>query len=184
MVENISIDKVGYSPERRIFNSPSEKSKIINLKEIVQNKDNHGKIKLKSISNIKINLSKSKPLANDNSKNEESSCSSSEVEDKMEDIKESKEKEKEQIKENANKLINELNKKRISLNVVENIYNNYSYNINQKKILMLNGKNITFRNSLANINDIAKFNSRFSVKPIIPLNLVNNIIPENIDKKE
>jgi hypothetical protein len=72
----------------------------------------------------------------------------------------------------------------VSLNVVENIYNNYSYNINQKKILMLNGKNITFRNSLANINDIAKFNSRFSVKPIIPLNLVNNIIPENIDKKE
>ena len=182
--KNISIDKVGYSPERRIFNLPSEKSKILNLKEIVQNKDNHGKIKLKSIPNIKINLSKSKPLANDNSKNEESSISSSEVEDKMEDIKESKEKEKEQIKENANKLINELNKKRMSLNVVENIYNNYSYNINQKKILMLNGKNITFRNSLANINDIAKFNSRFSVKPIIPLNLVNNIIPENIDKKE
>ena len=122
---------------------------------------------------LRINLTKMKSLDNDNSKIEESS-SSSKDEDKTEDLKEKK-----QIKENANKLINELNKKRVSLNVVENIYNNYSYNINQKKLLMLNGKNITFRNSLANINDISKFNSRFSVKPMIPLNLISNVIPEN-----
>ena len=175
--KNISKDRVGYSPERRNLNSPSEKSRILNLKEMISNQENRGKIKLKSIPSIKINLTKTKPLENDISKNEESS-SSSKDEDKTEDLKE-KEKEKEQIKENANKLINELNKKRVSLNVVENIYNNYSYNINQKKLLMLNGKNITFRNSLANINDISKFNSRFSVKPMIPLNLISNVIPEN-----
>ena len=173
--KNISKDRVGYSPERRNLNSPSEKSRILNLKEMIANQENRGKIKLKSIPGIKINLTKMKPLENDISKNEESS-SSSKDEDKTEDLKE---KEKEQIKENANKLINELNKKRVSLNVVENIYNNYSYNINQKKLLMLNGKNITFRNSLANINDISKFNSRFSVKPMIPLNLISNVIPEN-----
>ncbi len=144
---------------------------------MIANQENRGKIKLKSIPSIKINLTKIKPLENDNSKIEESS-SGSKDEDKTEDLNE-KEKEKEQIKENANKLINELNKKRVSLNVVENIYNNYSYNINQKKLLMLNGKNITFRNSLANINDISKFNSRFSVKPMIPLNLISNVIPEN-----
>ena len=173
MDKNISKDKVGYSPERRNLNSPSEKSRILNLKEMISNQENRGKIKLKSIPSIKINLTKMKSLDNDNSKIEESS-SSSKDEDKTEDLKE-----KEQIKENANKLINELNKKRVSLNVVENIYNNYSYNINQKKLLMLNGKNITFRNSLANINDISKFNSRFSVKPMIPLNLIGNVIPEN-----
>ena len=177
MDKNISKDRVGYSPERRNLNSPSEKRRILNLKEMIVNQENRGKIKLKSIPSIKINLTKTKPLENDNSKIEESS-SSSKDEDKTEDLKE-KEKEKEQIKENANKLINELNKKRVSLNVVENIYNNYSYNINQKKLLMLNGKNITFRNSLANINDISKFNSRFSVKPMIPLNLISNVIPEN-----
>lgn len=170
--KNISKDKVGYSPERRNLN---EKSRILNLKEMIANQENRGKIKLKSIPGIKINLTKTKPLENDNSKIEESS-SSSKDEDKTEDLNE---KEKEQIKENANKLINELNKKKVSLNVVENIYNNYSYNINQKKLLMLNGKNITFRNSLANINDISKFNSRFSVKPMIPLNLISNVIPEN-----
>ena len=40
----------------------------------------------------------------------------------------------EEGKVTIDELINELNKKRVSLNVVENIYNNYSYNINQKKI--------------------------------------------------
>jgi hypothetical protein len=139
-----------------------------------RNQNNIKKIKLKSISNLKLSQFNEKSLVNDdNSKNEEETINN--VNNINNNIQEN-----EKGKENT---INEINRKSLNINALENIYNKNN-DLNQKKLFILNGKNITFRNSLANINDIAKFNSRFSVKPIIPLNLVNNIIPENIDKKE
>jgi hypothetical protein len=62
--------------------------------------------------------------------------------------------ENEKGKENT---INEINRKSLNINALENIYNKNN-DLNQKKLFILNGKNITFRNSLANIADISKLN--------------------------
>ena len=57
------------------------------------------------------------------------------------------------------KIINALRKNIINLN---NIYNNY--NLSQKRLFMINGKNITLRNSLANLKEINQFNIKKFVK--------------------
>ena len=54
------------------------------------------------------------------------------------------------------------NRKSININALENIYNKNN-DLNQKKLFILNGKNITFRNSLANITDISKLNFNFNL---------------------
>ena len=172
---NISNEKVVYTPEKRTINPQTQSINLLNMKEVALTQDKYRKIKLKSIPNVKPNKLEKRPLSKVTSKNEES-LNNSKSENYKDNVKEiGKEKEKE------NNLINELNEK-INFNIVENIYNDYNYNINKKKIYMLNGKNITFRNSLANINDISELNPRYNVKPI-PLNILNNIIPENVNKK-
>ena len=171
---NLSNDKIGYYPEKININPQLKNNNLLNLKEIVPNQEKYKKIKLKSIPNVKLNLLKITPLENDDYKNKEI-LDNSKNEKSIDNTKEIE-------KEKENNLINELNEKNLNLNVIDNIYNNYNYNINKKKIYVLNGKNITFRNSLANISDITKLNSRYNIKPI-PLKLENNIIIENPNKK-
>ena len=67
--------------------------------------------------------------------------------------------ENEKGKENT---INEINRKSININALENIYNKNN-DLNQKKLFILNGNNITFRTSLANIADISKLNFNFNL---------------------
>ena len=170
--KNDSIDKSShkeveiYSPKKLNIDSHLQNNKI-NLNEL--NTKTQKKIKLLSIPNIKLNHLQINSLINDNSKNESKNNN---------DVNENN------IKEKEDKLFNEIKEKGINLNAVENIYNDYNYNLIKKKLYIVNGKNITFRNSLANIGNISKLNNRFSIKPIKPLNLRNDIILENSNSKE
>ena len=60
----------------------------------------------------------------------------------------------------------DINEKNLNLNAIENIYNNYS--LDKMKLYIVKGKNVTFRNSLANSKDLELFH-----KPIKPLDLKN-----------
>ena len=170
--KNDSIDKSShkkveiYSPKKLNIDSHLQNNKI-NLNEL--NTKTQKKIKLLSIPNIKLNHLQINSLINENSKNENKNNN---------DVNENN------IKEKEDKLFNEIKEKGINLNEVENIYNDYNYNLIKKKLYIVNGKNITFRNSLANIGNISKLNNRFSIKPIKPLNLRNDIILENSNSNE
>ena len=159
LIKNDSMDKNisfsneydGYSKNGKIFDSLFQRKSIFNYQG--RNQNNIKKIKLKSISNLKLSQFNEKSLVNDdNSKNEEETINN--VNNINNNIQEN-----EKGKENT---INEINRKSININALENIYNKNN-DLNQKKLFILNGKNITFRNSLANITDISKLNFNFNL---------------------
>ena len=153
-----------------------QKNKLINLNEINKNQKIPKKIKLHSITNAKLNHLQINHPINDDSKKQNL------------DINQNNENKINKNKEREKKIneFNEIKEKIIDLNAIENIYNKYNYNLNKKRLYVVNGKNITFRNSLANINDIINNKNRINIniKRIKPLKLSNNIVPENSDLKE
>ena len=67
--------------------------------------------------------------------------------------------------------IKDINEKNLNLNAIDNIYNNYS--LDKMKLYIVKGKNVTFRNSLANSKDLELFQKMNGIKPIKPLDLKN-----------
>ena len=65
----------------------------------------------------------------------------------------------------------DINEKNLNLNAIDNIYNNYS--LDKMKLYIVKGKNVTFRNSLANSKDLELFQKMNGIKPIKPLDLKN-----------
>ena len=135
-------------------------------------------MKLKSIPIIDVYKTKALSAVSDEPKNEETN--NNEKNENNENNEKTNENNKENridnTKEKENEIVKEMNVinalRRNSINL-NNIYNNY--NLSQKRLFMINGKNITLRNSLANLKEIHQFNIRKFVK-LKTLNLGNNNI--------
>lgn len=173
--KNFSLSNIKniYSLKKRILSPNLKIKKIKNIK----------KMKLKST----FDLHKPKDLSvvNDESKHEVTH--NNEKSEKNEKINENNnENKKDKIKEKENEILKEMNiinaLRRNSINM-NNIYNNF--NLNQKRLFIINGKNITLRNSLANLKENNQYNIRKFVK-LKALNLGNNNIglpkKDNVNK--
>ena len=153
-----SNDYDGYSsPINNIFRHRFDKNKLINFEGFKYSKDNPNKIKLKGIPNIKLNqLNKAKSIINDNEKKEQM-------------VNYINDKDNKDIDDNND--FKDINEKNLNLNAIDNIYNNYS--LDKMKLYIVKGKNVTFRNSLANSKDLELFQKMNGIKPIKPLDLKN-----------
>ena len=147
-------DSEKYSEEKKYSNN-----NLINNSK----KEKYKKIRLKSISNIKLNSINTKSLIKENYSKIEKLLNNSKNEKDIYKIEDKKD----------NFINNKLNKNDTNLNSFENINNKNIYNLNKKKIYIINGKKITLRNSFANINENNNTNIKYSFNPLKSLNLEN-----------
>ena len=178
-----SFDIDTFSPINNNYTPHFEKKKLIKFDGFKLSKDNPNKIKLKSISNIKLNqINKIKPLINDNTKNEEFinklKFNNKYNEELSKDINKAKDKEADDDFNNLN--IKDINEKNINLNTIDNIYNNFS--LDKMKLYIVKGKRVTLRNSLANEKDIRLFQKLNNINPMQPPDSYNNNKKNDINK--